>query len=164
MKPASLSAELRASNKTAYRVFLSHTVLRAALCALLLCLVPHLRAETSLPVAPVPAHTFTAVDWSLSATLYATHVADYLTTESCVHGTRCREVVLPQFLVHRSGLFAAYEFSTASLEVYGAYKLNKMGHRRLARLAQVVNISYTSKIVAHNCEVSWRTPATRSAR
>jgi hypothetical protein len=122
--------------------------------AVLLC-ASAAHAASSLPEAPKPHPVFTATDWSISAALFATHTADYLSTEQCIHGVRCHEAVLPQFLVHRDGLFAAYEFTTASLEVLGAYELTKMGHRRLARLAQTVNISYTSKMVAHNYELSW---------
>lgn len=115
----------------------------------------------SLPVAPEAVkapRVFKAADWSLTAALYASHAADYLSTEQCVHGARCREVVLPQFLVHRNGLFAAYEFATASLETAGAYELSKHGHRGLARVIQSVNVSYTAKVVAHNYELGWQAP------
>jgi hypothetical protein len=104
------------------------------------------------------AETPAKLDLTLDAGLYATHVGDYLSTEQCIHGNRCKEAVLPQALVHRNGLFAAYEFSTASLEVYGAYRLTKLGHPKLARVIQAVNISYTARVVANNYELTWRTP------
>jgi hypothetical protein len=132
----------------------------AVALSVLLCLTLRAHAESSpLPEAPKPRPVFTAVDWSLSAALFATHVGDYLSTEQCVHHVdRCHEAELPNALVRRDGLFAVYEFSTATAEAYGAYKLAKMGHPRLARWVQLVNVGYTSKIVAHNYELSWHTP------
>jgi hypothetical protein len=158
---ASLSA-LHVANRIGWKSFLASNSLyprlaMLALCAVLLCLTPPAHAESSLPSAPTPvaAPVFTATDWSISAALFATHTADYLSTEQCVHGIRCHETTLPQWLVHRDGLFAAYEFTTASLETYGAYRLAKMGHPRIARVIQAVNVGYTSKIVAHNYELAW---------
>jgi hypothetical protein len=156
MKP--ISAELREANRAGYRTFLSYTVLRVAL---LLCLTAlHARAE--LPNAPAPQHVFSKTDWALSAGVFATHSADFLSTEQCIHGTRCKEVVLPQFLVHRDGLFAAYEFATASLEVYGAYELAKRGHPRMARVVQAVNVSLTARTAADNYRLAWHTPRPRT--
>jgi hypothetical protein len=163
---ASLSA-LHVANRSGWKSFLACNSLYPRLATLALCLLVlfslPVHAESNLPSAPTPvaAPVFTATDWGISGALFATHVGDYLSTEQCIHGTRCREAVLPQFLVHRDGLFAAYEFSTASLEVYGAYRLTKMGHPKLARLAQVVNLSYTAKMVAHNYELTWHTPRPR---
>lgn len=105
-----------------------------------------------------PRPVFTATDWSISAALMATHVGDYLSTEACIHGVRCREVVLPQALVHRNGLFAAYEFGTASLETLAQWELSKHGHRRLLRAAQLINVGMTARTVADNYQLCWRTP------
>jgi hypothetical protein len=133
---------------------------KSILIAVLLC-ASAAHAASSLPEAPTPvsAPVFSKVDWSLSAALFATHVGDYLSTEQCVHHVdRCHEAELPNALVRRDGLFAVYEFSTATAEAYGAYKLAKMGHPRLARIIQAVNISYTARVVANNYELSWHTP------
>jgi hypothetical protein len=130
-----------------------------ALCSILLCLTLRAHAESSsLPESPKPHAVFTKTDWVLAAGVYATHVGDYLSTESCVHGTRCREEILPQALVHRGGAFAAYEFGTASLEVLGQYEMTKLGHPRLARAIQSLNITFTTRTVANNYELAWHTP------
>jgi hypothetical protein len=130
----------------------------AVALSVLLCLTLRAHAASSLPEAPKPHAVFSKIDWALAAGVYGTHLTDYLSTEQCIHGTRCREVVLPQALVHRDGLFAAYEFGTASLEVLGQYEMTKLGHPRLARIIQAVNISYTARVVANNYELSWHTP------
>jgi hypothetical protein len=154
------------ANRIGWKLWLSTNPIyypRLVMLALCLLFALTVHAESSLPSAPTPvaAPMFTATDWSISAALFATHTADYLSTEQCVHGVRCHESTLPQALVHRDGLFAAYEFGTASLEVYGAYRLTRMGHPKLARIVQAVNVSYTAKIVAHNYELSWHTPRPR---
>lgn len=113
---------------------------------------------SDLPNAPKPKPVFSKVDWTISADLLATHVGDYLSTEQCIHGTRCHEGILPEGLVHNKSAFAAYEFATAGLEVFGAYELTKHGHRRMAEAAQLVNIGFTVRTVTDNYELSWRTP------
>jgi hypothetical protein len=45
---------------------------------------------------------------------------------------------------------AAYETTTAGLEIYSQYLLTKYHHRRIARIAQFANIAGTAYVVAHN--------------
>jgi hypothetical protein len=124
--------------------------------------VPVHTAAHALPSAPTPVthqHVFTATDWALSVGVFATHAADYLSTEQGVREpSRFREANLPQALVHSHVGLAAYEFASAGLEVWGAYELTKMGHRRMARVVQAVNIGYTAKTVTRNYEIDWSAP------
>lgn len=80
---------------------------------------------TSLPSAPVatvkPPHVFSAVDYSLSAVLIASHVADFTSTRDCISHPTCKEEILPNALVHNRPGFLAYELSTAGLEILGQY-------------------------------------------
>lgn len=100
----------------------------------------------------------TKVDLGLSVGVFATHAGDYLSTEQFLHNGRAKEVVLPRLLVHRDGLLAGYEFTTATVEVFSAYELAKHGHPKLARTMQAINIGFTARTVADNYESSWRTP------
>jgi len=135
--------------------------MKTLFCLLLLSANAH--ALESLPAAPTPVAVtqpvFHAMDWTLAGALYTSHAADYMSTEKCVHDpVRCDEKVLPQALVHRNGAFGVYEFATASLEVYGAYRLAKMGHPRLARIAQSINVGLTTRTVADNYVLAFHTP------
>jgi hypothetical protein len=119
--------------------------------------------STFLPAAPVPVaarqSVFTATDWSISAGVFLTHAGDYLSTEQGLREpTRFRETVLPSGLAHSHFGLAAYEASTAALEIYGAYLLTKHGHRRLARVIQGANISLTARTVASNYQLDWTAP------
>lgn len=103
--------------------------------------------------------TFTKVDWAAASAVYATHTADYLSTEQGVREPqRFKEANLPQALVRSHAGLAAYEFGMASLEVYAQYELSRHGHRTLARIAQSMNVSFTAGVVAHNYELDWHTP------
>jgi hypothetical protein len=113
--------------------------------------------EALLPIAPPSSSVFHKTDWTISAALFVAHLGDYTSTEQGVRQPRFRESVLPQALVHSHAGLAAYEFGTASLEVLCQYELTKHGHRRMARIAQIANIDFTTRTVAHNYEVEWRT-------
>jgi hypothetical protein len=157
MKP--ISAELRASNKTAYRTFLSHTVLRAALCALLLSLAPHARAEsTSLPSAPapVPQHVFSAFDYGLVGGLVAGRSLDWVTTTDCLRHPACKEEILPSGLAHSRVGLATFELGAASVEILSMYELRKHGYRRLARTLGVVDVALLLGTDMHNHGVGSR--------
>jgi hypothetical protein len=98
------------------------------------------------------------VDWSLAGSVYASHAGDWTSTEECIRRPyyQCHEAQLPNALVHNKVGFAAYEFGTASLEVYGQYWLTKHGHRTVARIAQTVNVGVTVGVDAHNYVLATR--------
>jgi hypothetical protein len=134
-----------------------HKILPFAL--LFICASAH--AVESLPNAPTPitVPVFHRVDWSISATLVATHIGDYLSTRQALKvPTRAREAVLPENLVRSQVGFAAYEAATAGLEIYAQYELTRHGHRRIARCAQLVNIGFTVRTVESNYRLNWTAP------
>jgi hypothetical protein len=113
-------------------------------------------SASTLPDAPAAqAHrvpVFHVVDWTLAGSIATARFLDWTSTEEC--GRRpygqCHEANLPNALVHNAPAFALYEAGTASLEIWGQYELTKLGHRKLARTLQAVNLSYMGKIVGHN--------------
>ena len=129
---------------------------------MLLCTIAAHASE--LPMAPTAQHVFRTADWTISAALVSTHVGDYLSTEQALRvPTRAHEAVLPEVLVRSHVGLAVYEFTTAGLEILAAYEVSKHGHRRLAMLAQSVNIGLTARTVDHNYELNWLTPHLRPA-
>jgi hypothetical protein len=119
-------------------------------------------ASSPLPEGPKPHAVFTKTDWALSAGIFATRAADYLSTMQGVREpARFREASLPQVLVHNHIGFASYEFASASLEVLGAYELSKMGHKRIARVVLAVNVGYIAKCAANNYELDWHSSSPR---
>jgi hypothetical protein len=100
------------------------------------------------------------VDYSLFTGVIATHAGDWATSEQCLRTSReqekeglvglCHEALLPTALVESKGGMAAYEATTAGLEIYAQYLLTKHHHGRIARFAQLANIGGTAYIVAHN--------------
>lgn len=127
--------------------------MKAAIGLLMLCVVAG-RAE-SLPNAPVArSHVFGVTDYGIAAGLLASHVADYTSTEACIHSSTCHEAILPNRLVHDRPAFLAYELGTAGVETFAAYELSKRGHRRLARIVQAVNVAGTALTVTHNYQLA----------
>jgi hypothetical protein len=106
-------------------------------------------------------YVFGVVDWSLAGSVVATHLIDFTSTETCISTKVCREVILPNSLVHSKPAFMAYELGTASLEVFAQWELTRHGHRRIARIAQAVNISLTARTVEHNYQQASVTLSTR---
>jgi hypothetical protein len=111
-------------------------------------------STSTLPEAPTQAgrnqHVFGVVDWSLAGSVVATHLIDFTSTETCISTKVCREVILPNALVHSKPAFMAYELGTASLEILAQYELSRHGHRRIARFVQAVNIGLTTRTVERN--------------
>ena len=130
----------------------------AVALSVLLCLTLRAHAASSLPEAPKPHAVFSKIDWALSAGVFAAHAGDYLSTEQGMREpNRFRESNLSQSLAYSHVGLATYEFATAGLEVFGAYELCKLGHPRIGRIVQAVNIGYTSKVVARNYQIDWKT-------
>jgi hypothetical protein len=100
------------------------------------------------------------VDYSLYGGVVATHAADWATTEQCLRTSqeqeaagfvgRCHEGLLPTALVESKVGLAAYEATTAGLEIYSQYLLTRHHHGRIARIAQMANIGATAYVVGHN--------------
>jgi hypothetical protein len=113
-------------------------------------------SPSTLPDAPAAqvhhVPVFHAVDWTLAGSVAATRFLDWTSTEEC--GRRpygqCHEANLPNALVHNKVGFALYETACTAGLVFAQYELTKLGHRRLARIGQAVNLSYMGKIVGHN--------------
>jgi hypothetical protein len=111
---------------------------------------------STLPDAPAAqvhhVPVFHEVDWTLAGSVAATRFLDWTSTEEC--GRRpygqCHEANLPNALVHNKVGFALYETACTAGLVFAQYELTKLGHRRLARIGQAVNLSYMGKIVGHN--------------
>lgn len=101
-----------------------------------------------------------AVDYSLFTGVIATHAGDWITSERCLSTSQrqekeglvgiCHEALLPTALVESKGGMAAYEATTAGLEIYAQYLLTKHHHGRIARIAQLANIGGTAYVVVHN--------------
>jgi hypothetical protein len=104
-----------------------------------------------LGLATLPSYAQT-LDLTLAGGVLGSHAGDWASTEECLRRpyAQCHEAQLPNALVHNKVGFAAYELSTASLEVLAQYELTKHGHRKLARLAQSLNVGYTTEVVIHN--------------
>jgi hypothetical protein len=100
------------------------------------------------------------MNYSLYGGVIATHAADWATTEQCLRTSqeqeaagfvgRCHEGLLPTALVESKVGLAAYEATTAGVEIYAQYLLTKHHHGRIARIAQLANIGGTAYVVAHN--------------
>jgi hypothetical protein len=100
------------------------------------------------------------VDYSLFASVVATHATDWASTEQCSRTNQeqekaglvglCREAFLPTALVKSKVGLGAYEVATAGLEIYSQYLLTKHHHGRVARIAQMANIAATAYVVVHN--------------
>ena len=132
--------------------------------AILLFISPIAARASELPMVPTAQHVFRTADWTISAALVSTHVGDYLSTEQALRvPARAHEAVLPESLVRSHVGLAAYEAGTASLEILAYREMLKRHHRRLAMLAQSVNIGLTARTVDHNYELNWLTPHLRPA-
>jgi hypothetical protein len=109
---------------------------------------------------PLPKKRVTWIENSLYGGLFATHAADWASTEQCLRTSqeqkkagfvgRCHEGLLPTALVESKVGLGAYEATTAGLEVYSQYVLTKHHHGRIARIAQLANIAGTAYVAAHN--------------
>ena len=99
-----------------------------------------------------PSGTFTATDYALAGGVAASHLLDWASTEECIRRpyAQCHEAQLPNALVHNKVGFAAYETTTAAAETFGQYELTRLGHRKLARFVQSLNITVSFAVVAHN--------------
>ena len=62
----------------------------------------------------------------------------------------------PKLLFTEPGCFGI-RFGTANLEILAQWELSKHGHRRLARAAQLINVTMTARTVADNYQLCWRT-------
>jgi hypothetical protein len=113
-------------------------------------------SASTLPDAPAAqvhrVPVFHAVDWTLAGSIAATRFLDFSSTEECLRRPyiQCHEANLPNALVHNKVGFALYETACTAGLVFAQYELTKLGHRRLARIGQAVNLSYMGKIVGHN--------------
>lgn len=109
-------------------------------------------ALLGLATLPSYAEQVRPLDLGLAVSVYASHAGDWASTEECTRRpyAQCHEAQLPNALVHNKVGFAAYEFTTASLEVFAQYELTRHGHRKLARVFQAVNVGVTVGVVAHN--------------
>ncbi|HEY4046830.1 MAG TPA: hypothetical protein VGM27_08190 [Acidobacteriaceae bacterium] len=118
------------------------------------------RTEVTVGARPPLLRRISWVDYSLYAGVFATHAADWASTEQCLRTSKeqekagfvglCHEALLPTALVESKVGFAAYEAATAELEIYSQYLLTKHHHGRIARIAQVANIGGTAYVVVHN--------------
>jgi hypothetical protein len=100
------------------------------------------------------------IDYSLYGGVIAAHAADWATTEQCLRTSqeqeaagfvgRCHEGLLPTALVESKVGLAAYEATTAGLEIYSQYLLTRHHHGRIAHIAQLANVGATAYVVAHN--------------
>jgi hypothetical protein len=113
-------------------------------------------SASTLPDAPAAqvhrVPVFHAVDWTLAGSIAATRFLDFSSTEECLRRPyiQCHEANLPNALVHNKVGFALYETACTAGLVFAQYELTKLGHKRLARIGQAVNLSYMGKIVGHN--------------
>ncbi len=109
---------------------------------------------------PLPQKRISWFDYSLYSAVFATHAADWATTQQCLRTSReqeqagfvgrCHEGLLPTGLAESKVGLGAYEATTAGLEIYLQYVLTKHHHGRIARIAQLANIGSTAYVVAHN--------------
>ena len=109
---------------------------------------------------PLPQKRVAWTEYSLYSGVFATHAADWASTQQCLRTSReqekaglvgvCHEGLLPNALAESKVGLGAYEAATAGLEVYSQYLLTKHHHRSLARIAQLINIGATSYVVEHN--------------
>jgi len=98
---------------------------------------------------PVKPPQPTAVDFVLYSATMGTRILDYISTER-VLASGGHEEILPSGLVHNKPAFAMYSVGTAAIEIFCSYVLLKHGHRKLARLALMVESGATGATVAYN--------------
>jgi hypothetical protein len=124
------------------------------------------REGNAVAIAPVATHASAvrheelgAYDWSLLGAAAALRFLDYRSTVQCVsEPPNCREVELPQALVHNKAGLGAFEASTVAADyfVYRAFVTHH--HRKIARLGQSINVAAMGGTVGWNyyeLNVSW---------
>ena len=103
------------------------------------------------------------LDAALYASIAGYRVLDYRSTERVLAGGG-REVELPQWVVANRGTFMAFEGLATATEVGGSVWFIHHGHRRMARVMNMVSISLGVSTVIHNYQQPLEAPALSSAR
>jgi hypothetical protein len=107
---------------------------------------------TSMLVATAqPKTSWSKTELALDFGVIASHALDWSSTEQCARRPykQCHESELPEALVHSKIGLAAFEGAEAAVEIWGQHKLERK-HRKLAYIAQSVNIGFLLKTDVHN--------------
>jgi hypothetical protein len=115
-------------------------------------------ARSASPVMPVPVPHMTEnkralalEDWTLIGTAGAFRFLDYKTTVRCVSDPLgCKEIQLPQALVHDKPALGAFEASTVVVNYYVYRLFVRHDHRTLARVGQYIYTGAMAFTVGHN--------------
>ena len=109
-------------------------------------------------VRPERKISWSKTELALDFGVVASHALDWSSTEQCARRPykQCHESELPEGLVHRKIGLAAFEGAEAAVEIWGQHKLERK-HRKLAYIAQSVNIGFLLKTDVHNYALAkWR--------
>jgi hypothetical protein len=89
------------------------------------------------------------LDDALYASIAGYRTLDYLSTRRALAGG-AHEVVLPQWVVANRGTFIAFEGLATAGEVSGSVWLIRHGHRRMARVVNMMSICLGVRAVVNN--------------
>jgi hypothetical protein len=89
------------------------------------------------------------LDGALYASIASYRTLDYFSTRRALAGG-AREVVLPKWVVNNQGTFIAFEGLATVSEVSGSIWLIRHGHRRMARVMNVMSIGLGVQAVVNN--------------
>jgi hypothetical protein len=105
-----------------------------------------------VPISPTETKPgFALQDWTLLGTTAALRFLDYKSTVRCVSDPLgCKEIQLPQALVHDKPALGAFEASTVVANYYAYRLFVRHDHRNLARVGQSIYLSAMAFTVGHN--------------
>jgi hypothetical protein len=123
---------------------------------------PETFSTTSVPAAtfaitpaPIPRTGtkpgFALQDWTLLGAAATFRLLDYKSTVQCVSDpTGCKEIQLPQALVHNKPALGAFEAGTVVVDYYVYRLFVRHNHRTVARVGQSIYSGAMAFTVAHN--------------
>jgi hypothetical protein len=104
-------------------------------------------AVAQIPDAPKPHAD--KVEWSLLAADASSRALDvYSTHQMLANGHH--EIVLPKFIADHTPVMAAYSAGTVVMDYFVTRRLEKHGHRTLARLVTSIDLAQDAPWAVHN--------------
>jgi hypothetical protein len=112
-------------------------------------------AAFAITPAPIPRTGtkpgFALRDWTLLGSAATFRLLDYKSTVRCVSDpTGCKEIQLPQALVHNKPALGAFEAGTVVVDYYVYRLFLRHDHRTVARVGQSIYSGAMAFTVAHN--------------
>src|ERR1700677_2779536 len=104
-------------------------------------------AVAQIPDAPKPHAD--KVEWSLLAADASSRALDVYSTRQMIANGH-HEIVLPKFIANHTPVIAAYSAGTVVMDYIVTRRLERHGHRKLARLATSIDIGQDAPWAVHN--------------